>query len=228
MNEKGKILIVDDEERMRKLVRDFLVKSHFEVLEAADGNSALDLFFERQPEISLLVLDVMMPGRDGYEVCREIRSSGSKVPIIMLTAKGEERDELKGFSEGADEYIAKPFSPKVLVARIEAILRRTAPGDEETILEVSGIRIDLAAHTVTIDKEPVDLSFKEFELLTYFLRNQGIALSREKILSSVWDYDYFGDARTIDTHVKKLRSKMGRKGDLIKTVWGIGYKFEAS
>ena len=222
--DKLKILVVDDESRMRKLVKDFLVKSNYEVLEAEDGSAALDIFFEEK-DISLIILDVMMPKMDGWQVCREIRQY-SKVPIIMLTAKSDERDELQGFQLGVDEYISKPFSPKILVARVEAILRRTNQiGDNES-LEVGGIIIDKAAHRVTIDGEPIDLSYKEFELLSYFLENKGIALSREKILNNVWNYDYFGDARTIDTHVKKLRSKMGEKGDLIKTIWGMGYKFE--
>ncbi|MGN0364537.1 MAG: response regulator transcription factor [Suilimivivens sp.] len=222
--DKLKILIVDDESRMRKLVKDFLVKSNYEVLEAEDGSAALDIFFEEK-DISLIILDVMMPKMDGWQVCREIRQY-SKVPIIMLTAKSDERDELQGFQLGVDEYISKPFSPKILVARVEAILRRTNQiGDNES-LEAGGIIIDKAAHRVTIDGEPIDLSYKEFELLSYFLENKGIALSREKILNNVWNYDYFGDARTIDTHVKKLRSKMGEKGDLIKTIWGMGYKFE--
>ena len=223
--ERLKILVVDDEARMRKLVRDFLVKSNFEVVEAGDGSEALDLFF-KQKDIALIILDVMMPKLDGWGVCREVRQY-SQVPIIMLTAKAEERDELQGFQLGVDEYISKPFSPKILVARVEAILRRTNQlGAKEEILEAGGIRIDKAAHSVTIDGKFVDLSYKEFELLTYFLENKGIALSREKILNSVWNYDYFGDARTIDTHVKKLRSKMGEKGDYIKTIWGMGYKFE--
>ena len=210
---------------MRKLVRDFLVKSNFEVVEAGDGSEALDLFF-KQKDIALIILDVMMPKLDGWGVCREVRQY-SQVPIIMLTAKAEERDELQGFQLGVDEYISKPFSPKILVARVEAILRRTNQlGAKEEILEAGGIRIDKAAHSVTIDGKSVDLSYKEFELLAYFLENKGIALSREKILNSVWNYDYFGDARTIDTHVKKLRSKMGEKGDYIKTIWGMGYKFE--
>ena len=222
--DKLKILVVDDESRMRKLVKDFLVKSNYEVLEAEDGSAALDIFFEEK-DISLIILDVMMPKMDGWQVCREIRQY-SKVPIIMLTAKSDERDELQGFQLGVDEYISKPFSPKILVARVEAILRRTNQiGDNES-LEAGGIIIDKAAHRVTIDGEPIDLSYKEFELLSYFLKNKGIALSREKILNNVWNYDYFGDARTIDTHVKKLRSKMGEKGDLIKTIWGMGYKFE--
>ncbi len=221
---KLKILVVDDESRMRKLVKDFLVKQNYEVLEAENGSQALDLFFEQQ-DIALIILDVMMPKMDGWQVCREIRNY-SKVPIIMLTARTDERDELQGFQMGVDEYIAKPFSPKILVARVEAILRRTNQLSENEVLECGGISIDKAAHVVTIDGESVDLSFKEFELLTYFMENKGIALSREKILNSVWNYDYFGDARTIDTHVKKLRSKMGDKGDLIKTVWGMGYKFE--
>ena len=223
--ERLKILVVDDEARMRKLVRDFLVESNFEVVEAGDGSEALDLFF-KQKDIALIILDVMMPKLDGWGVCREVRQY-SQVPIIMLTAKAEERDELQGFQLGVDEYISKPFSPKILVARVEAILRRTNQlGAKEEILEAGGIRIDKAAHSVTIDGKSVDLSYKEFELLTYFLENKGIALSREKILNSVWNYDYFGDARTIDTHVKKLRSKMGEKGDYIKTIWGMGYKFE--
>lgn len=221
---KLKILVVDDESRMRKLVKDFLVKQNYEVLEAGDGSEALDVFFANQ-DIALIILDVMMPKMDGWQVCREIRSY-SKVPIIMLTARADERDELQGFQLGVDEYIAKPFSPKILVARVEAILRRTAQVVEDEVIECGGISINKAAHVVTIDGENVDLSFKEFELLTYFMENKGIALSREKILNSVWNYDYFGDARTIDTHVKKLRSKMGEKGDLIKTVWGMGYKFE--
>lgn len=221
---KLKILVVDDESRMRKLVKDFLVKQNYEVLEAGDGSEALDIFFENQ-DIALIILDVMMPKMDGWQVCREVRGY-SKVPIIMLTARTDERDELQGFQLGVDEYIAKPFSPKILVARVEAILRRTSQMAEEETLEYGGIRIDKAAHVVTIDGKNVDLSFKEFELLTYFMENKGIALSREKILNSVWNYDYFGDARTIDTHVKKLRSKLGDKGELIKTVWGMGYKLE--
>ncbi len=219
-----KILVVDDEARMRKLVRDFLVKSGYEVLEAGDGSEALDLFYENK-DIALIILDVMMPNIDGWSVCKEVREY-SKVPIIMLTAKGDERDELQGFELGVDEYISKPFSPKILVARVGAILRRTNQLDTEESIEAGGIVINKAAHSVMIDGSPVELSYKEFELLTYFLENKGIALSREKILNNVWNYDYFGDARTIDTHVKKLRSKMGKKGDLIKTIWGMGYKFE--
>ena len=209
---------------MRKLVRDFLEKQNFDVLEAGDGSEALDIFFEHQ-DIALIILDVMMPKMDGWQVCREVRGY-SKVPIIMLTARSDERDELQGFELGVDEYISKPFSPKILVARVEAILRRTNQVSDEEALEYGGIAIDKAAHVVTIDGNPVDLSYKEFELLSYFMENKGIALSREKILNSVWNYDYFGDARTIDTHVKKLRSKLGEKGELIKTVWGMGYKFE--
>ena len=219
-----KILVVDDESRMRKLVKDFLVKQGYDVLEAGDGSEALDIFFDNQ-DIALLILDVMMPRVDGWHVCREVRAY-SKVPIIMLTAKADERDELQGFELGVDEYIAKPFSPKILVARVEAILRCTSKRAENENLECGGIVIDRAAHVVTIDGKTIDLSYKEFELLTYFVENKGIALSREKILNSVWNYDYFGDARTIDTHVKKLRSKMGEKGDLIKTVWGMGYKLD--
>ena len=219
-----KILVVDDESRMRKLVKDFLTKKNFQVLEAGDGEEAMDIFFANK-DIALIILDVMMPKMDGWEVCREIRKN-SKVPIIMLTARGDERDELLGFELGVDEYISKPFSPKILVARVEAILRRTGQSNPDEILSAGGIVIDKAAHQATVDDKPMDLSFKEFELLTYFLENEGIALSREKILNSVWNYDYFGDARTIDTHVKKLRSKMGDKGEYIKTVWGMGYKFE--
>ncbi len=222
--EKSKILVVDDESRMRKLVRDFLVKSHYEVAEAADGEEALALFFE-QNDFDLVILDVMMTKLDGWQVCREIRAY-SKVPIIMLTAKSDERDELLGFELGVDEYISKPFSPKILVARVEAILRRTGQAASEMIVEAGGIRLDKQAHSVTVEGKDIDLSYKEFELLAYFMENRGIALSREKILNSVWNYDYFGDARTIDTHVKKLRSKMGAKGELIKTIWGMGYKFE--
>ena len=219
-----KILVVDDESRMRKLVKDFLTKSNYDVLEAGDGSEALDIFYSSK-DISLIILDVMMPKLDGWQVCKEIRET-SKVPIIMLTAKGDESDELQGFNLGVDEYITKPFSPKILVARVEAILRRTNTYTEDEILEAGGIAINKSAHIVTIDGEPIDLSYKEFELLSYFLENQGIALSREKILNNVWNYDYFGDARTIDTHVKKLRSKMGEKGELIKTIWGMGYKLE--
>ena len=222
--EKLKVLVVDDESRMRKLVRDFLTRSNFEVIEAEDGEKALDLFYQDQ-SINLIILDVMMPKMDGWEVCREIRSY-SQVPIIMLTAKSTEKDELQGFELGVDEYISKPFSPKILVARVEAILRRTNQGVTEEVLEAGSIRIDKVAHIVTIDNKPIDLSFKEFELLSYFLENQGIALSREVILNHVWNYDYFGDARTIDTHVKKLRSKLGSQGECIKTIWGMGYKFE--
>ena len=224
--EKRKILVVDDESRMRKLVRDFLQRENYEVLEAGDGSEALDLFFSDK-EISLIILDVMMPKMDGWQVCREIRSY-SKVPIIMLTAKSDEKDELQGFDLGVDEYISKPFSPRILVARVEAILRRTAgAAGEGQILEAGGIRMDKAAHMVQVDGKDVELSYKEFELLSYFLENRGIALSREKILNNVWNYDYFGDARTIDTHVKKLRSKLGGRGEQIKTIWGMGYKFEA-
>ncbi|MCI5900983.1 MAG: response regulator transcription factor [Blautia sp.] len=219
-----KVLVVDDESRMRKLVKDFLSKKGFEVLEAGDGEMALDIFYEEK-DIALIILDVMMPKMDGWEVCREIRKN-SRVPIIMLTARSDERDELLGFELGVDEYISKPFSPKILVARVEAILRRSGQNTSDEVISAGGIVIDKAAHQATVDGQPMELSFKEFELLTYFLENEGIALSREKILNSVWNYDYFGDARTIDTHVKKLRSKMGDKGEYIKTVWGMGYKFE--
>ena len=220
--ESRKILVVDDEERMRKLVRDFLVHEGYTVREAADGEEALTVFFGEN-DIALVILDVMMPKLDGWEVCREIRKE-SKVPVIMLTARGQEQDELRGFDLGADEYIAKPFSPRILVARVAALLRRSGKGQED-ILEAGGIVLDKAAHQVSVDGEPVDLSVKEFELLQYFLENQDIALSRDQILNHVWNYDYFGDARTIDTHVKKLRSKLGEKGQYIRTVWGLGYKF---
>ncbi|MGO5307016.1 response regulator transcription factor [Agathobacter sp. LCP21S3_B2] len=223
--DKIKILVVDDESRMRKLVHDFLTREGYAVVEAADGEEALDIFYSDK-EISLIVLDVMMPKINGWEVCREIRKI-SKLPIIMLTAKGDESDELNGFEIGADEYISKPFSPKILVARVTALLRRANKiGETADIREAGGIVMDKTAHTVAIDGQNIDLSVKEFELLDYFMNNRGIALSRERILDSVWSYDYFGDARTIDTHVKKLRSKMGAKGDYIKTVWGVGYKFE--
>ncbi len=223
--ESVKILVVDDESRMRKLVKDFLTKSGYLVIEAADGSEAMDKFYEHK-DIELVILDIMMPKMDGWEVCKEIRTT-SKVPIVMLTARGDEKDELKGFELGVDEYISKPFSPKILVARVEAILRRSQNKEEDNILEFAGIHLDKNAHMVIIDGENIELSYKEFELLTYFMENKGIALSREKILNNVWNYDYFGDARTIDTHVKKLRSKMGEKGNLIKTIWGLGYKLEA-
>ena len=219
-----KILVVDDESRMRKLVKDFLVREGYTVLEAGDGMEAMDIFYEEK-DIALVILDVMMPKMDGWQVCREIRES-SKVPIIMLTARSEERDELQGFDLGVDEYISKPFSPKILVARVNAILRRSLGNAGGDVIEAGGIVIDKEAHIVKIDGTPVELSYKEFELLSYFMENQGIALSREKILNNVWNYDYFGDARTIDTHVKKLRSKLGEKGEYIRTIWGMGYKFE--
>lgn len=220
--DKLKILVVDDETRMRKLVKDFLVKNNYDVVEAEDGEKAVDIFFNSN-DISLIILDVMMPKMDGWQVCKEIRAY-SKVPIIMLTAKSDEKDELMGFEYGVDEYISKPFSPKILVARVEAILRRS--NNLEEVLEAGGIVLDKTAHQVTVDGKPIELSYKEFELLEYFVTNKGVALSREKILNNVWNYDYFGDARTIDTHVKKLRSKMGDKGEYIKTIWGMGYKFE--
>lgn len=224
MEDKLKILVVDDESRMRKLVKDFLVKKDFQVLEAEDGEQAVDIFYENK-DIALIILDVMMPKMDGWEVCKEIRKN-SKVPIIMLTAKSDERDELLGFELGVDEYISKPFSPKILTARVDAIIRRAYMIDSSEIVKEGAIEIDKAAHIVRINGEPIELSFKEFELLLYFIDNKGIALSREKILNNVWNYDYFGDARTIDTHVKKLRKKMGDTGECIKTIWGMGYKFE--
>lgn len=223
--ERIKILIADDEARMRKLVGDFLKKKDYEVIEAENGQKAVDIFFEEDQDISLVILDVMMPVMDGYAALKEIRQY-SKVPVIMLTAKSEERDELQGFDLGADEYISKPFSPNILVARVDAILRRSNAIGEGKRLENGGIVLDTSAHSCTVDGKELELSFKEFELLQFFMENTGIALSREKILNNVWNYDYFGDARTIDTHVKKLRAKMGDKGDMIKTIWGMGYKFE--
>ena len=219
----NKILVVDDESRIRKIIRDFLVREGYVVCEAEDGEAALDIFCSNN-DIDLIIMDVMMPKMDGWQLCKEVRKL-SKVPILMLTAKSEEQDELKGFELGVDEYISKPFSPKILTARVNALLRRTT-GDNEEILDIAGITVNKIAHTVTIDGKEIDLSFKEFELLTYFVENKGIALSREKILNNVWNYDYFGDARTIDTHVKKLRSKLGEKGNYIKTIWGMGYKLE--
>ncbi len=224
--DRVKVLVVDDESRMRKLVRDFLMRDNFDVLEAGDGEEALDLFY-REKDIALIILDIMMPKINGWDVCREIRET-SKTPIIMLTAKGDENDELQGFELGVDEYIAKPFSPRILVARVEAILRRASHMAEEECAQAGGIVMDKAAHLVTVDGERVELSYKEFELLSYFIENQGIALSREKILNHVWNYDYFGDARTIDTHVKKLRNKLGKRGSYIRTIWGMGYKFEVN
>lgn len=220
----NKILVVDDESRIRKIIRDFLVREGYVVCEAEDGEAALDIFCSNN-DIDLIIMDVMMPKMDGWQLCKEVRKL-SKVPILMLTAKSEEQDELKGFELGVDEYISKPFSPKILTARVNALLRRTT-GDSEEILDIAGITVNKIAHTVTIDGKEIDLSFKEFELLTYFMENRGIALSREKILNNVWNYDYYGDVRTIDTHVKKLRSKMGEKGKFISTIWGMGYKFEA-
>ncbi|MBQ1801911.1 response regulator transcription factor [Lachnobacterium bovis] len=222
--DKLKILVVDDEARMRKLVKDFLVRQDYEVLEAGDGEEALKVFYENK-DIAVIILDIMMPKMNGWEVCKEIRDS-SKVPIIMLTAKGDESDELMGFNLGVDEYVTKPFSPKILVARVGAIIRRTSQNDTDEVYEMDGIKLDKSAHLLEIDGEVINLSFKEFELLSYFMENAGIALSRDKILDNVWNYDYYGDARTIDTHVKKLRNKMGKKGELIKTIWGMGYKFD--
>ncbi len=219
-----KVLMVDDESRMRKLVSDFLTRKGYQVIEAGDGEEAIDKFYEDK-NISLIILDVMMPKMNGWDTCRQIRKN-SNVPIIMLTAKSDEASELNGFDCGADEYISKPFSPKILTARVDALIRRSYSIDSSEMIDVGGIVINKAAHIVKINDEEIELSFKEFELLTYFVDNKGIALSREKILNNVWNYDYFGDARTIDTHVKKLRKKLGDKGDYIKTIWGMGYKFE--
>ena len=222
--DRVKILVVDDESRMRKLIRDFLEREGYQIIEAADGLEAVDTFLAEK-DIDLIILDVMMPHMDGWQVCKEIRRE-SAVPIVMLTARSEERDELRGFELGVDEYIAKPFSPRILVARVAALLKRTKQGIDDTVLKAGGIEIDKSAYQVRVDGEDIELSVKEFELLSYFVENQKIALSRDKILNHVWDYDYFGDARTIDTHVKKLRSKLGDKGNYIKTIWGMGYKFE--
>lgn len=219
-----KILVVDDESRMRKLVNDFLSKKGYTVIEASNGEEALEQFYTNK-DIALVILDVMMPKMDGWEVCRELRKE-SRVPIVMLTAKSEESDELLGFEMGVDEYISKPFSPKILVARVDSILRRANKLDTSEIVDAGMIQLNKAAHQVTVNGENIELSFKEFELLVYFIENKNIALSREKILNNVWNYDYFGDARTIDTHVKKLRSKLGVAGEYIKTIWGMGYKFE--
>ncbi len=221
-----KILVIDDESRMRKLVKDFLTKKDYEVIEASNGEEAMEIFYEDK-DIDLLILDIMMPKMDGWQVCREVRKI-SKVPIIMLTAKADERDELMGFELGVDEYITKPFSPKILVARVEAILRRTNVVVDDGVIDLGDIRMDKNAHEVLVGGKMIDLSYKEFELLSYFIDNQGIALSRERILNNVWNYDYFGDARTIDTHVKKLRNKMGEQGRYIRTIWGMGYKFEVT
>ena len=220
-----RILVVDDEARMRKIVKDFLKAKDYQVLEAANGEEALDIMYDQAKNIDLVLLDIMMPKMDGWETCREIRKI-SKVPIIMLTAKSDETDQLLGYELGIDEYITKPFSPKILVARIDAILRRTNKLNEEDVIKAGKLEINKTSHVVTVDGKEVELSFKEFELLCYFAENKGIALSREKILNSVWNYDYFGDARTIDTHVKKIRSKLGECGEYIKTIWGMGYKFE--
>ena len=219
-----KVLVVDDEARMRKIVKDFLLAKDYKVVEASNGEEAIDIMYEDK-DIDLVLLDVMMPKMDGWETCREIRKV-SQVPIIMLTAKSDETDELLGYNLGIDEYITKPFSPKILVARIDAILRRTNKLNEEDIITAGSLTINKTSHVVSVDGKPIELSFKEFELLCYFAENKGIALSREKILNNVWNYDYFGDARTIDTHVKKIRSKLGDCGDYIKTIWGMGYKFE--
>ena len=217
------ILVCDDEKDIVSALKIYLTSDGYRVYEAYDGQEAVDII--RNEDIQLVLMDVMMPKMDGWQTCREIREE-SKVPIIMLTAKGDEQDELKGFELGVDEYISKPFSPKILVARVEAILRRSGKVEEEELLSAGGIEINKTAHEVSVDGKKIELSFKEFELLSYFLENQGIALSREKILNHVWNYDYFGDARTIDTHVKKLRSKLGEKGEMIHTIWGMGYKFE--
>lgn len=219
------ILVVDDEARMRKLIKDFLSSKGYSILEAEDGEKALEVFEQNQEQITLILLDVMMPKLDGWSVLRQIRQEDKKIPIIMLTARGEEQDELFGFELGVDEYIAKPFSPKILVARVEAILKRTE-GDTKEIKDIGGIEIDPEGRTVTIDGKPIELSLREYELLTYLVENENIALSRDKILNNVWNYDYYGDSRTIDSHIKKIRHKLGKKGKYIKTMRGVGYKFE--
>ena len=222
MAEKKKVLVVDDENKMRKLIGDYLVANHYDVIEAKDGEEALSKFYNNK-DIAIILLDVMMPKIDGWETLETIRKD-SKVPVIMLTAKSEEEDELHGFRSGADDYVQKPFSPQILMARIKSILNRNDSATQE--IESDGIRINKVEHQVYIDGEPIELSFKEFELLEYLLENKGVALSREKILNNVWNFDYYGDARTIDTHIKKLRSKLGTKGDYIKTIWGMGYKYK--
>lgn len=218
------ILIVDDESRMRKLIKDFLMQKGYHIIEAADGEEALKVFEENNDKISLILLDVMMPKLDGWSVLRQIRQS-SKVPIIMLTARGEEQDELFGFELGVDEYISKPFSPKILVARVEAILKRVK-GDTKESKNYGGIVIDAEGRTVTVDGKNIEMSLREYELLKYLVDNENIALSRDKILNNVWNYDYYGDSRTIDSHIKKIRHKLGKKGKYIQTMRGVGYKFE--
>ena len=218
------ILVVDDEQRMRKLIKDFLTAKGYKILEAEDGEKALEVYEKNKNQINLILLDVMMPKLDGWSVLRQIRQD-SKVPIIMLTARGEEQDELFGFELGVDEYISKPFSPKILVARVEAILKRTNQTNTE-ITEYGGIEIDKEGRTVKVDGKLVELSLREYELLVYLVDNTNIALSRDKILNNVWNYDYYGDSRTIDSHIKKVRHKLGKKGKYIKTIRGIGYKFE--
>ena len=219
------ILVVDDESRMRKLIKDFLVQKNFNILEAEDGEKALKVYEENKERIDLILLDVMMPKLDGWSVLRNIRQDNKKLPIVMLTARSEEQDELFGFELGVDEYITKPFSPKILVARVEAILKRTKP-DTKELKSYDGIVIDNEGRTVTVDGKQIELSFREYELLKYLLDNENIALSRDKILNTVWNYDYYGDSRTIDSHIKKIRHKLGKKGKHIQTIRGIGYKFE--
>ena len=219
------ILVVDDEDRMRKLIKDFLTNKGYHILEAEDGEKALEVYQQNQSKIMLILLDVMMPKLDGWSVLRQIRQSNKEVPIIMLTARGEEQDELFGFELGVDEYISKPFSPKILVARVEAILKRTGKDNKE-VKDFGGIQIDKEGRTVTVDGKPVELSLREYELLVYLVKNENIALSRDKILNNVWNYDYYGDSRTIDSHIKKIRHKLGKKGKYIETIRGIGYKFE--
>ena len=218
------ILIVDDESRMRKLIKDFLTAKGYSILEAEDGEKALQVFEQNSEKIDLILLDVMMPKLDGWSVLRQIRQT-SQIPIIMLTARGEEQDELFGFELGVDEYISKPFSPKILVARVEAILKRTQ-GEQKEVKDYGGIEIDKEGRTVTVDGKVLELSLREYELLVYLVENENIALSRDKILNNVWNYDYYGDSRTIDSHIKKIRHKLGKKGKYIKTIRGIGYKFE--
>ena len=221
----NRILVVDDESRMRKLIKDFLIQKNYNILEAEDGEKALKVYNENKNKINLILLDVMMPKLDGWSVLRQIRQENKSLPIVMLTARAEEQDELFGFELGVDEYITKPFSPKILVARVEAILKRTIP-EEKEMKSYDGIVIDNEGRTVTVDGKIVELSFREYELLKYLLENENIALSRDKILNTVWNYDYYGDSRTIDSHIKKIRHKLGKKGKHIQTIRGIGYKFE--
>ena len=218
------ILIVDDESRIRKLIKDFIEQEEYSVLEAADGEEAVEQFESNINKVKLVILDVMMPKQDGWSALRQIRQI-SNVPVIMLTARSEEQDELFGYELGVDEYVSKPFSPKILIAKIKAILQRTSPKEIEK-KNYDGIEIDTEGRNITVDGKQIELSLREYELLKYLLDNENVALSRDKILNNVWNYDYYGDSRTIDSHIKKIRHKLGKKGKYIKTMRGVGYKFE--